>query len=290
MIWITGSEGMLGRELCSLLEEKGIGTIKTDREIDITDLNALGSFVNGKTIEWIINCAGYTAVDKAEDEKELCFRLNSKGPENLAITATKTNANLIHISTDYVFDGKSMTDYREDDEVNPQSVYGNSKLEGEKEVLKNSQKSIILRTAWLYGRHGANFVHTMLKLMKTKEEIGVVSDQWGAPTWTSDLSACILAIIKKENPVYGIFHASGKGRTNWHEFAEEIQKFAYQKGIIEKKIKIKQLKTEEYPVKAKRPMYSLLGKEKLENTYGFIFPHWKESLEQFLEETKKGGL
>jgi len=290
VIWVLGSKGMLGTELCRLLETQGFDITATDREVDFTDTNALENYANriNSKIDWIINCAAYTAVDKAEDEKELCFALNSKGPENIAKTAEKLGAKLIHISTDYVFDGKSSVSYIEDDLVNPLSAYGRSKLEGERKIQKQVSKFFILRTAWLYGEYGNNFVHTMLKLMSKRDEVSVVSDQWGAPTWTKDLSRCITEIIKKESNSYGVFHASGEGKTNWYEFALAIQDAAYKKGILEKKISVKPLTTEEYLVKANRPKYSFLSKEKLKNEFHFTFPEWKESLYLFISEIMKG--
>ncbi len=280
---------MLGTELCHSLKKHGIDFTATDREVDITDINALESYADtiNKKISWIINCAAYTAVDKAEDEKELCYNLNSKGPENIAKTAAKLGAKLVHISTDYVFDGKSPVPYKEDDPVNPLSVYGLSKLDGERKIQKHAIKYFIMRTAWLYGEHGNNFVYTMLKLMKTKNEIGVVADQFGAPTWARDLSECIVTFIQKDCSSYGIYHAGGEGKCSWHAFALAIQDKAIQEGMLDKKISVKPLITEEYPVRAKRPKYSLLNKDKIKNETGFSFPGWEESLRLFMQEISK---
>lgn len=290
MVWIIGNNGMLGKELSLFFDTFNFSYIGTDKEIDITDINTLQSFVIGKDINWIVNCAAYTAVDKAEDEIDLCYKINVMGPENIAKTAEKINAKLIHISTDYVFDGSKETSYNEEDKVNPLSVYGKTKLEGEIKILENNKKSIILRTAWLYGQHGKNFVFTMLNLMKTKEEIGVVSDQWGAPTWTKNIAEFIFLIIKKDTDAYGIYNASGEGKTNWYEFAKMIREIAYQKKIINKKIKINPLKTSEYPAKAIRPRYSILDKSKIKNRFGYIFPDWKESLNNFFNELEKSSI
>ena len=284
MIWIIGNNGMLGKELSLLFDSCNLSYIGTDKEIDITNVTALQKFAMGKDITWIVNCAAYTAVDKAEEERDLCYKINVTGSENIAKTAKEINSKLIYISTDYVFDGSKNSAYNEEDKVNPLSVYGKTKLEGEIKIMENNEKSVILRTAWLYGQHGKNFVFTMLNLMKTKEEIGVVSDQWGAPTWTKDLAEAIFTIIKKDISVYGIYNASGEGKTNWHEFAKEIQEIAYQKKILNNKIKINSLTTNEYPTKATRPMYSLLNKAKLKNTFGFVFQEWRESLNNFFNE------
>jgi dTDP-4-dehydrorhamnose reductase len=286
MIWIIGNKGMLGKELSHLFDAHDFSYVGTDIEIDIADITTLQNFTAEKNINWIINCAAYTAVDKAEDERDLCYKINVTGSENIAKTAKKLNAKLIYISTDYVFDGNQNSAYTEKDEVNPLSFYGKTKLEGEIKTLESNKESIILRTAWLYGQHGKNFVSTMLNLMKIKNEIGVVSDQWGAPTWTKDLAEAIFTIIKKDMPLYDIYNASGEGKTTWYDFAKEIQEIAYQKKILTNKIKINSLKTKEYPVKAKRPQYSLLDKTKLKNTFGFVFPDWKESLNKFFNDLK----
>ena len=290
MIWIIGSRGMLGTELCRLLENKGFDITATDREIDFTDIKALEEYADGlkEKIDWIINCAAYTAVDKAEEQQELCYSLNSKGPENIAKCAEKYNAKLIHISTDYVFDGKSPVPYKEDDKVNPLSVYGKSKLEGEVAIQKLANKYFILRTAWLYGEFGNNFVYTMIKLMKSKDEIRVVADQYGAPTWTRDLSECISLLIESKSTSYGIYHTGGSGKCSWHDFAHAIQNEAFKRGMLDKKIPVKKLTTEEYPSKAVRPKFSLLNKEKIRKETGFIFPQWEDSLKLFIEEISRG--
>ena len=294
MIWIIGNKGMLGKELSLLFDSRSaeynaavtcrFSYIGTDSEIDITNINLLQDFAVGKGIEWIINCAAYTDVDEAEENKELCHEINVTGSENIAKIAKKLNAKLIYISTDYVFDGMKSSTYNEQDETNPLSVYGKTKLEGEIKILRNNENSIVLRTAWLYGQHGKNFVLTMLNILKTKKEIGVVSDQWGAPTWTKDLAEVIFRIIKDNVSAYGIFNASGEGKTNWFEFAKEIQKIAYQKQILNDRIKINPLKTEEYPTKALRPRNGILDKSDLKNRVGFVFPDWKESLNNFFND------
>lgn len=285
MIWIIGSKGMLGTEFQNLFTSKKIKYYATDKEVDIANFDALEKYSHGKNIKYVINCAAYTAVDNAEDEPDLCYKLNALAPGNIAKLCGDIGSTLIHISTDYVFDGRKQLPYTEDDIVNPLSIYGKSKLEGEQNILSYN-KSIILRTAWLYGQHGKNFVFTMLNLMKSKEEIGVVSDQWGAPAWTYDLARCVDTIISADKSAYGIFNASGEGKTNWYEFAKAIQQLSVQKGILNKEIKINPLATEEYPTKAIRPQNSLLNKKKLKTIYGFVFPDWKESLNKFLDTVK----
>ena len=198
MIWVVGSRGMLGTELCRLFESEGVEHVGSDREVDILDPAALAVFAAGtdKAISWIVNCAAYTAVDKAEEEAELCQRLNVEGPRNLAGLAERIGAAILHISTDYVFDGNGSRPYREDDAVGPTGVYGKTKAEGEVAVREACRRAVIVRTAWLYGKDGPNFVYTMLRLMRQKDSIGVVADQLGTPTWARDLAGAILAILR----------------------------------------------------------------------------------------------
>ena len=291
MIWIIGNNGMLGKELTILFDNCNISYIGTDKEIDITDIAVLQKFSNtqlqtGTDIQWIINCAAYTNVDRAEDEKELCYKVNVIGSENIAKTANELGAKLIYISTDYVFDGNNNSAYSEEDTTSPLSVYGKTKLEGEMQIMENNQKSIILRTAWLYGQHGKNFVFTMINLMRAKDEISVISDCWGSPTWTKNLAEAVFTIIMKDVPAYGIYNASGEGKANWYEFAKEIYENAYEKGIIDKRVEIIPINANEYPAKAVRPKNSLLDKTKFKNKFNFAFPDWKESLNVFFNDIK----
>jgi len=194
-VWLIGCKGMLGTELSLLLEKSGLPFVGTDREVDIADMAALRQFAKKQPIDWIINCAAYTTVDKAEDDAENCRRLNTLGAGNIAVCAKNNGARLIHISTDYVFDGSPQgvpRPYREDDTTNPIGIYGLTKRDGELAVLNNNPSSYIIRTAWLYGRHGNNFVHTMLRLMNERDEVKVVDDQRGSPTWAFDLASAVL--------------------------------------------------------------------------------------------------
>jgi len=204
MIWLIGNKGMLGTEVESLLIKYRLPYVATDREIDITDCRALRQFSEDKQLYWIINCAAYTAVDKAENEPDLAFKLNADGPLNIARIAGEKQAKLIHISTDYVFDGTKEGAYVEKDSPNPISVYGGSKYEGEKNIQKSLNEYFILRSAWLYGKHGNNFVHTMLRFFREKVEIRVVGDQWGSPTYAPDLAEAILGIVMMNSEAYGI--------------------------------------------------------------------------------------
>jgi len=296
MIWLIGSKGMLGTELSLLLEKSGYSFIGTDSEIDITSLAALEDFIrtqkNNTPINLIINCAAYTAVDKAENDAENCRRLNTLGIGNIAVCAKNINACLIHISTDYVFDGEGIIEegdvprpYREDDETNPIGVYGLSKRDGELSVLENNPHSYIIRTAWLYGKYGSNFVRTMLRLMNEKETIPVVKDQKGSPTWTYDLSEAIITLlctIDKSPAPYGIYHFTDEGEISWFDFACKIHTLAQKMGILKKNCVITPCTSADFPAKVKRPAYSVLDKNKIKMALNIAIPLWDNSLNKFL--------
>lgn len=292
MIWLIGNRGMLGAELSKMLETRGVECLGTDRDVNILDQEALEAFAFGKNISLIINCAAYTAVDKAEDEEQIAFKLNAQGPENLANLAKKMHAGLIHISTDYVFDGKAAVPYKEDDPILPIGVYGRTKAEGEKRTQVADPDAIIIRTAWLYGQYGKNFVSTMLGLMDMKNEISVVADQYGSPTWAHDLAEAICTIAGSRNPVPGIYHFTGEGATSWHKFACEIQSLGQEFGVLVNPCKVKPITTDQYPTKAKRPGYSVLSKAKIRQVFGIQPPEWRDSLRRYFESIymeKTGG-
>ena len=272
MFLITGSNGQLGTELTKLLPS----AIATDAAaLDITDANAVSAFVKENDIDTIINCAAYTAVDKAEEEAELAFKVNVSGVENLA----KTGAKIVHISTDYVFAGTAHKPYTPDDTPAPVSVYGQTKLEGEKAVLENADIALIIRTAWLYSPYGKNFVKTMQRLGKERDSINVVCDQIGTPTYAADLAAAIVAILpqmSKDNR--GIYHYTNEGVCSWYDFAHEIM------AILDLPCKVYPISSSAYPTKAKRPFYSILDKAKIKETFGIEIPYWKESLEKCLKQ------
>jgi len=292
-IWLIGCKGMLGTELSLLMEKSGLPFVGTDREIDITDAEALKQFVKKQPIDWIINCAAYTAVDKAEDDAENCHRLNTLGAGNIAACAKSIGARLIHISTDYVFDGKGIKaegtarPYREDDATNPIGVYGLTKRDGELAVLENNPCSYIIRTAWLYGRHGNNFVHTMLRLMNDRDEVKVVDDQRGSPTWAFDLASAVLALIKAvdsgKNVPFGIYHYTNEGNITWFDFAKEIFRQGRELGRITKDCAVKPCTSAEFPAKVKRPAFSVLDKGKIKTALGIDVPGWEKSLTEFLK-------
>ena len=274
-ILITGCNGQLGNEMQLLEKENPQHTYyNTDvQELDITDQQAVEQFVTGNQIDGIVNCAAYTAVDKAEDNKEFCATLNSVAPAYLAAAVEKRGGWIIQISTDYVFDGTKHTPYVETDETCPDSVYGSTKLAGEQGVMKACQRSMIIRTAWLYSTFGNNFVKTMLRLGKEKPELGVIFDQIGTPTYARDLAVCIMTAINK-GIVPGIYHFSNEGVISWYDFTKAIHRIA---GI--NTCHVRPLHTSEYPTPANRPHYSVLDKTKIKQTYGIEVPYWEESLE-----------
>jgi len=294
MIWIIGNKGMLGTEISLLLEKNKISFTGTDIEVDITSLKALCAFVKNKPINWIINCAAYTAVDKAEEDAEKCRLLNTLGAENIASCAKSKNAPLIHISTDYVFDGKGITidgeisPYSENDETKPIGIYGLTKRDGELAVLRNNPSSFIIRTAWLYGKYGKNFADTMLQLMNERDEIKVVNDQRGSPTWTFDLASTILTIVQvmdKEKKIpFGIFNYTNEGIITWFDFANEIYKLGCEYGRITGKCTIRPCTSAEFPAKVKRPEYSALDKSKIKEAFGITIPTWNKSLRDYIKD------
>lgn len=265
-VLVTGAKGMLGQDLCPILEDAGYEVIETDREeLDITDEKAVNEFVTANKPEIIIHCAAYTNVDKAEEDIETARLLNAKGAENIAKAAAKNEAVMVYISTDYVFAGNNQEPYNPDDKPNPINNYGLTKFEGEEAVRNNCKKYYIARTSWLYGHHGRNFVETMISL-KDKEELKVVDDQIGCPTWTVELSNGILKLLDKP---FGTYHVCGSGYTSWYGFAKEI--FTQ----MELSVNLKPCKTEEFPRPAKRPAYSVMNNDK-------ICRDWKAALRDYL--------
>lgn len=275
-ILITGGDGQLGNALkLASRDFKRLKLTFTDiAEFDITSATSVEKFLSENNYDYLINCAAYTAVDKAEDDRRIAFLINEEGPKNLAVGCKKNNCILIHISTDYVFDGKSHIPYTEKMEANPPSVYGQSKLAGEKAILNNSSTSIILRTSWLYSEFGANFMKTMLKLGKEREQLNVIFDQIGTPTYAVDLAGTILTIvdIDKKFDQNQIFHYSNEGVISWYDFAKEILELA------NLNCKINPIESWQYPLPAPRPHYSVLNKAKIKSEFDIKIPYWKESL------------
>ena len=279
-ILITGCNGQLGNEMQLLEKENQQHTyFNTDvAELDITDEAAINRFVNDNEIDGIVNCAAYTAVDKAEENQELCHKLNATAPGLLAKAIEKRGGWMIQISTDYVFDGTNHRPYTEQDSVCPNSTYGRTKLAGEQEVTSGCQRSMIIRTAWLYSTFGNNFVKTMIRLGKEKPELGVIFDQIGTPTYARDLAVAIFAAIN-QGIVPGIYHFSNEGVISWYDFTKAIHRIA---GI--NTCHVRPLHTSEYPTPAARPHYSVLDKTKIKQTYNIEIPYWEESLEQCIDK------
>ena len=272
MYLITGSNGQLGTELAKLLPN----AILTDvADLDITNMDAVNAFVKAQNIDTIINCAAYTAVDKAEDDTTTAYKVNVVGPENLA----KSGCNIIHISTDYVFDGTAYKPYQPADETKPVSVYGKTKLAGEQAVLKNAKIGIIIRTAWLYSAHGNNFVKTMRRLGAEKDCLNVVCDQIGTPTYAQDLAQAIVKILPQLSEANkGIYHYTNEGVCSWFDFASEIME------LSKLDCKVNPIPSSAYPTKATRPFYSVLDKSKIKETFGIDITYWKDSLKKCIEQ------
>ncbi len=280
-ILVTGSNGQLGSELREIAQDyPDINFLFTDiEELDLTDNNQLEKMFSENKFNFCINCAAYTAVDRAEDEPEKAMLVNHESVKNLTIACNAADTLLIHISTDYVFDGTNHKPYNEDDVVAPNSVYGNSKLLGELAVTTNSQKCIIIRTSWLYSEYGNNFVKTMLRLGEEREVLGVVADQVGTPTYAADLALAIMNIIEEIDGFSGkeIYHYSNEGAISWYDFAKAIMDYA------ELDCEINAIESKDFPAKANRPFYSVLSKEKIKNDFNITIPYWLDSLKVMMD-------
>lgn len=278
-ILVTGANGQLGQclqKISSQFEE--FEFIFTDSEtLDITNKEEVNDFFWQNAPDFCINAAAYTAVDLAETEVEKAFLVNADGTENLAEACAENNAQFIHVSTDYVFDGENNLAYTEEDFTNPLGVYGASKLAGDELALEVNPCSVILRTSWVYSEFGKNFVKTMLNLFSTKEELNIVADQFGQPTNANDLAEAIMKIIKSEKITPGIFNFSNLGRISWFDFAEKIAE------LSEAKIKLNAIETSQYPTPAKRPKNSVLDLDKISKTYAIQLKSWEESLEDCVQ-------
>ncbi len=279
-ILVTGSMGQLGSEIKELSSNYNYNFFFTTRDdIDITSKDSIKEFCQTNSINVIINCAAYTAVDKAETDEINADLINRKAVKKLALVSKELNIKLIHISTDYVFDGKNFKPYVEEFQTNPQSIYGKTKLDGENELINiNPLNSIIIRTSWVYSYYGNNFVKTMLRLGKEKEELGVIFDQVGTPTYAKDLAITILNIVPQiENSKVEIYNYSNEGVLSWYDFAKEIMKMA------KLNCKVKAIETYQYPTPAKRPHFSLLNKSKIKSKFNLEIPYWKDGLDDCLK-------
>ncbi|KAA4776639.1 dTDP-4-dehydrorhamnose reductase [Bacteroides fragilis] len=281
-ILVTGANGQLGNEMQVLARENLQHTyFFTDvQELDICDEQAVYAYVSEHKIDIIVNCAAYTAVDKAEDNVELCDKLNNIAPGYLARAAQANGAAMIQVSTDYVFDGTAHIPYTEEEPTCPASVYGSTKLAGEQNVMDHCEKAMVIRTAWLYSIYGNNFVKTMIRLGQERDSLGVIFDQIGTPTYANDLAQAIFAAINK-GVVRSIYHFSDEGVCSWYDFTIAIHRLA---GIAS--CKVKPLHTADYPAKAPRPHYSVLDKTKIKDTFGIEIPHWEESLKRCINQLR----
>ena len=279
-ILITGCNGQLGNEMQLLEKEDAANNyFNTDvAELDITNVEAIEHFLAANNIDGIVNCAAYTAVDKAEANEEFCTLLNAEAPGYLAHAIGKRGGWMIQISTDYVFDGTQHLPYQEDEDTCPNSVYGRTKLVGEFNVLKLCQQSMVIRTAWLYSTFGNNFVKTMIRLGNERPELGVIADQIGTPTYARDLARIIMTAISKGIQP-GIYHFTNEGVASWYDFTKAIHRLA---GITT--CHVRPLHTSEYPTAAQRPPYSVLDKTKIKQTYGIEIPYWEESLKECIDK------
>lgn len=280
-ILVTGAAGQLGNELHNVLEQNKPGiTLYTDiHDLDLTDAAAMRKYIVDNEISHIVNCAAFTAVDKAEQEQAICAKVNTDAVKNIAEVAADYGVKVIQISTDYVFDGTAHLPYRESDKVNPISTYGTTKRKGEMVLLSMSPDAVIIRTAWLYSPYGNNFVKTMLQLGAERSELGVVCDQIGTPTYARDLAEAIYAILTARQWVPGIYHFSDEGACSWYDFTKAIHRIAGITGC-----NVKPIMTDDYPTAAARPPYSVLDKTRIKKTYGITIPHWEESLQNCIKQ------
>lgn len=276
-VLVTGANGQLGWDVVKELQKQNIECYGTTRkDFDIIDFEATENFIKNYMPDAVIHCAAYTAVDKAEDEQGLCYLVNASATENIAEICKKINAKMLHISTDYVFDGTKDGFYEVDDKPNPINVYGKTKLLGEQAVQRLLNKYFIVRISWVFGEHGNNFVKTMLKLGKEHKELNVVADQYGSPTYTADLAQLLVEMIKTDK--YGIYHATNEGVCTWAEFAEEVFK------IAKLDVKVKHITTEEYSTRAMRPLNSRLSKNSLKANEFKVLENWENALKCFILE------
>ena len=284
-ILVSGANGQLGSSLRKIQATYAdYAFYFTDIDtLDICDKKRLVEFIHSNRIRYILNCAAYTAVDKAEDDKDNCMRINRDAIRTIGEVASAEGIKVIHVSTDYVFDGTQKRPYREDDTTNPVSVYGQSKLEGEIALQHVCPGAVIIRTAWLYSEYGANFVKTMLRLGKERTELNVVCDQTGSPTYAEDLAVAMMSVVEHQPFLPGIYHFAGEGVCSWYDFAAKIMELA---GL---ECHVFPIKTQEYPTRAIRPAYSVLNTAKIETTYNLSIPLWEDSLEKCLK-TLRGAV
>ncbi|MFQ5671980.1 MAG: dTDP-4-dehydrorhamnose reductase [Nitrospinales bacterium] len=280
-ILILGSRGMLGHDLLRAFANSGHETVGAERtDLDITDARAVSRFIQHSRPRWVILAAAYTRVDDCESNRDRAFAVNAQGPKHVAVACREANAGLCFVSTDYVFDGGKNSPYTEEDSANPQNVYGESKLAGEKNVQEFSDEFLIVRSSWLYGLHGRNFVETILAKAQSQPELKVVDDQVGAPTWTVDLAAGIVSLVEKGTG--GIVHVTNAGNCSWHEFAEKILELNGVRGVA-----VRPVSSAQFQAPARRPACSRLALERFRKLTGHALQPWPQALAQYLQERKK---
>ena len=283
MILITGAGGQLGRETVLALKASGESYIGIDRdELDFSSPDLVAAAIADYAADWVINCGAYTAVDKAEEERDLAFTVNRDAARAVAEGVKLSGSRLLHVSTDFIFGGEKSRPYNESDETNPLGVYGQSKLEGEQAVRDVLPEAVILRTAWVYGAHGHNFVKTILRLAAERSELRVVDDQIGTPSWTGDIVKAIQSLIKAK--AAGTYQFTNEGVTSWYDFAVEIVASARQAGFPIVAETIRPIPTEDFPLPAKRPAYSVMSKVKIRGILDYEIPHWRDSLNIMLNQ------
>lgn len=286
MIWLIGSKGMLGQQVAACFDKQNVSFEASDIDVDITDYKQLEEFAEGKSIDWIINCSAYTAVDRAEEEQAKAFLINESGVANIARIAAFCKAKLIHLSTDYVFDGSKDSPYIETDSPCPQSVYGKSKLAGENQIREIHPQHFIIRISWLYGIFGPNFVKTMVRLLNERDELNVIDDQIGSPTYAAVLADNICHLIQSQSDDFGVFHYADDGEISWYDFTCEIRRLALENGLLVKNTPVKPIPTEAYPLPAPRPKNSRFEKSKIQKQLQFKINDWKVNLSEFMNELK----
>jgi dTDP-4-dehydrorhamnose reductase len=283
-IIVTGAAGQLGRDFCQLANAAGHDIIALDRsKLDLEqDAETIASAIAKQRADWVVNCAAYTQVDKAESEAERAFAVNRDAAGAIARGVKEYGGKLLHVSTDFIFDGDQNVPYREEDTAGPLNIYGQSKHEGELAVLEACPNAVILRTAWVYGAHGHNFVKTILRLAAERDELSVVDDQYGTPSWTRDIAATMLTLIRYD--AQGIYHYTNEGVASWYDFAVAIIEIASELDATLKAKTIKPIPTTAYPTPATRPAYSVLSKQKIRTMMQEPIPYWRHSLRQMLGE------
>lgn len=284
-VLVTGKGGQLAWELAQTSPSQFECVCLSRQELDITNIDSINHAVERYQPSIIINAAAYTAVDKAESDKEQAYAVNETGAKNLALVCKNNNIRLLHVSTDFVFDGTKTTPYQVDDQTNPLGIYGASKLAGDNAVIDILPSSIIVRTAWVYSTHGNNFVKSMLRLMAEKPQLGIVYDQVGTPTWAAGLAKWCWAVIQKPE-VSGLFHWTDAGVASWYDFAVAIQELAIEKGMLDLAIPISAIPASQYPTPAKRPSFSVIDKATAEAAAGVQTVHWRKQLSTMLDELK----